>query len=211
MKSMKKTIAALVAISMIFGCVIGGTLAWLTAQSGEVKNVFTTSDINVTLTETDSDDAGTDANNNSYKMVPGWTIAKDPVVTVKSGSEACYLFVKVEESSVLKDYITYTIETGTDKWQPLPNVTGVYYREVAAAAVDQPFAVLTDNKVTVKGSVTKQMMAALQEESATQPTLTFTAYASQLYKDTNVKFDVAEAWHNISDPEDKIAYTTEQQ
>ena len=31
-------------------------------------------------------------------MIPGKTLAKDPMVTVEAGSEACYLFVKVEET-----------------------------------------------------------------------------------------------------------------
>ena len=96
--------------------VVGGTLAWLTDQTDEVKNTFTVGDINIGLTETTAD----------YKMVPGNTIAKDPTVTVKANSEACWLFVQVTESTDLKDFITYAIAEG---WTALPGVDGVYYRE----------------------------------------------------------------------------------
>lgn len=199
MKSMKKTIAVAVAISMIFGCVIGGTIAWLTANSDTVTNTFTTSGIAIELKETEGTLNGQDR---EFKMVPGYTIAKDPTVTVEGGSEDCYLFVKVEEGNGLANYLDYTVDT---TWTALPDVAGVYYREVAAADADQTFTVLTDNKVTVKGSVTKDDMAKAAQN---QPTLTFTAYASQMYKANNggesgnekVAFTATEAWANISNP-----------
>ena len=72
---MKKKILALVlALTLLVAGVVGGTLAWLTDRTAEVKNTFTVGDINIGLTETTAD----------YKMVPGNTIAKDPTVTVKS-------------------------------------------------------------------------------------------------------------------------------
>lgn len=79
----KKSLALLVAVVLVIGCVIGGTLAWLTDSTEQVKNTFTTSDIDITLTET----TGTE-----YKMVPGYTIAKDPKATVLAGSEECVPF-----------------------------------------------------------------------------------------------------------------------
>ena len=172
-----KTLVLALAVMLIVGATIGGTVAWLTAQTPSVTNTFTVGDINIELTESE---------NLNLKMVPGNTITKDPKVTVKAGSEACWLFVKVEESSVLDTYITYTVDSG---WTPLTGVAGVYYREVAATAADS-FDVLTGNQVSVKTDVTKQMMNALKAEGATQPTLTFTAYAVQ--KD-NIN-SAAEAW-----------------
>ena len=114
MKTMKKTIALLVAVSMIVGCVIGGTLAWLTHSTGPVTNTFTTSDITVTLEETTGKD---------YKMIPGYTIAKDPKVTVTTGSEECYLFVKMEKSNNFDIFMTYEIAEG---WTALDGIAGVY-------------------------------------------------------------------------------------
>lgn len=159
----KKALALVLALTLLVAGVVGGTLAWLTDQTDEVKNTFTVGDINIGLTETTAD----------YKMVPGNTIAKDPTVTVKANSEACWLFVQVTESTDLKDFITYAIAEG---WTALPGVDGVYYREVPASAADQTSSVLAGDAVTVKSDVTRTM---LETAKADAPTLTFQAYAIQ--------------------------------
>ncbi len=174
----KKTLALVLALTLLVAGVVGGTLAWLTDQTAEVKNTFTVGDINIGLTETTTD----------YKMVPGNTIAKDPTVTVKANSEACWLFVKVTESTDLKDFITYAIAEG---WTALPGVDGVYYREVPASAADQTFSVLAGDAVTVKSDVTRTMLETAKTDA---PTLTFKAYAIQ--KDHFATADAA--WAEVS-------------
>ena len=77
-------------------------------------------------------------------------------------------------------------------WKALDGVTGVYYREVAATDTDTTFSVLKDNKVTVKGTVTKDMMDSITKNNA-NPTISFTAYAVQK---ENVK-DAATAWDQV--------------
>ncbi|MGN1334479.1 MAG: SipW-dependent-type signal peptide-containing protein [Anaerovoracaceae bacterium] len=173
----KKTLTVALAVVLVLCCAVGATLAWLTDTTDPVTNTFTVGDINIDLTET----------TNNYKMVPGNTIAKDPTVTVEAGSEACWLFVKVEESANFGSFLAYSIADG---WTALEGQTGVYYREVAAPATDQEFAVLKDNQVTVKNTVTKEMLTA---ENFAYPTLTFTAYAVQ--KD-NVA-TAADAWEKL--------------
>ena len=163
---MKKTLTVVIALVLVVVMSVAGTVAYLTASTGPVVNTFTVGNIDITLAETTSD----------FKMVPGNDIAKDPKVTVLAKSEACWLFVKVEESDNLNDFVTYDIADG---WTALTGVDGVFYREVAASESNQEFAVLKDNKVTVKDTVTKAMMDALNVEGATKPTLTFTAYAVQ--------------------------------
>ena len=176
----KKIVICALSIAVIICCAVGGTFAWLTTQTGEVRNTFTIGNIDITLAETTSD----------FKMIPGETIAKDPVVTVKANSEACWLFVKVTESDNLDDFITYTVDSG---WTALTGVSGVYYREVAAVSADSSFDVLTGNAVTVKDTVTKTMMDALTDN--TLPTLTFKAYAIQ-----KSGFDTVEAaWAKVSE------------
>ena len=187
----KKTFVLLLALVLIAGAAVGGTLAWLTATTGEVKNTFTTSNIEITLVETKGGD------DREFKMIPGCTIEKDPKVTVKAGSEKCYLFVKIEKSSNFDSFMTYTVAAG---WTQLTDasdndVPGVYYRVVEASNADQEFAVLKDNQVTVKGTVTKADMNGLTEN--TYPTLTFTAYASQYMKNNTAPFTAAEAWENV--------------
>lgn len=188
----KKSLALVLALAMIVVCVVGGTLAWLTATTPEVKNTFTTSDVDITLTETTT----------NYQMIPGYTIAKDPKVTVKAGSEDCYLFVKVEKSTNFDNYMNYAIDNA---WTELES--GVYYIKIdTEAEKNVAYNVLgagsetysnveytwSDNQVLVKPTVTKTMLNALTAD--TQPTLTFTAYAVQLNKNNTTEFTAAEAW-----------------
>lgn len=180
---MKKKITLLLSLALAVAIGIGGTLAWLTAKTEEVKNTFTVGNINITLTE----EAG--GNTKEFKMVPGQTITKDPKVTVKAGSEACWLFVKIEESANLDNFISYAVADG---WTALTGVDGVYYRAVDATTTDMVYPVLTGNQVTVENDVTKAMMDNLTAD--TYPTLTFTAYAIQ-----QAGFnDAAAAWTEAS-------------
>lgn len=183
----KKIVAALLAVVLLIGIGVGGTLAWLTAKTTEVKNTFSTSNIGVQLVETTSD----------YKMIPGWEISKNPKAWIESGSEEAYLFVKVEKSENFDNFMTYEI---AEDWKELTSVAGtyykVYYREVATTQMGESnaAAILKGNKVTVKETVTKEMMTAT---GFTAPTLTFTAYASQLYKNNTEKFTPEVAWTNL--------------
>ena len=177
---MKKKLTVSLAVLALVACMTAGaTLAWLTAKTSSVTNTFTYGDINIELKETTGE---------SYKMVPGNTIAKDPKVTVKANSEACWLFVKVEKSTNFDEFMTYGIADG---WTKLDGVDGVYYREVASPTDYTVFDVLKDNSVTVKTTVTKEQFNSLT--STTMPTLTFTAYACQ--KD-NVS-TAADAWNLV--------------
>lgn len=180
-----KTVAILLALVLAIGCAVGGTLAWLISQTDSVVNTFTYGDINIGLEETTE---------GPYTITPGKDITKDPKVTVTAGSEACWLFVKVEE----KNWPTFTNADGTKKvsyhiadgWTALTGQTGVYYREVSAQKSVQEFPVLKENKVTVSEDLTKTEVDQLKEKS---PTLTFTAYAVQKDGITNA----ADAWAKI--------------
>ena len=181
----KKGLALVLALTLLVVCVVAGTLAWLTAKSDTVVNTFTTSDIKVELTET----------NETYKMVPGYDIHKDPKAKVLAGSEECFLFVKLEKSQNFDTFLTYEMAEG---WTLVPSETNVYYRKVQTADIGTAYSVLKDDQVTVKGSVTKEQMNALDAEGAVKPTLTITAYASQLHKNATETFSASEAWSNIA-------------
>lgn len=193
----KKAFALFLALALVVGGVVGGTVAWLTAKSDVVTNTFTTSDIKVELKET----TGTE-----YKMVPGYELEKDPKAWVVAGSEDCYLFVKLDwanntytSGGETKNYLTWAIADG---WRPVDGTTNVYYRTVNSTqmssnnGVTESYPVLKDNKVTVSSEITKEQMNAFT--AATLPKLTITAYASQLYKSAGEKFTAAEAWANIA-------------
>lgn len=211
MKNMKRSIALVVAIALLLGCAIGGTLAWLMDETDTVTNTFSTSTIGVELKETTTE----------YKMVPGWEINKNPKTWIAEGSEAAYLFINVVESTNFDDFMTYAIADGwtllgsdsakqgsyitTDNTTP---DSYVIYREVTTKDLgeDKAFDILNGNKIVVKGEVTKEMMTANDFE---QPTLSFKAYAHQLWKTNEpatgatadaiaeAKFKPAEAWENV--------------
>lgn len=158
-----KLVVAMLAVTLLIGCAIGGTVAWLTDKTTAVVNTFTYGNINITLAETTG---------SNYKIIPGVDITKDPKVTVKANSEDCWLFVKVEKAGTFVDgKVTYSIADG---WTALTGQTDVYYREVSAATTDTEYYVLEGNKVTVSDTLTKEDI-----QNITNPTLTFTAYAVQ--------------------------------
>lgn len=178
---MKKSFALILALVLVVGCVVGGTVAWLTATSDTVTNAFTTSDIKVQLKETKT----------NFKMIPGYTIEKDPKATALAGSEECWLFVKLEKSTNFDSYLTYEMADG---WSLVEGQTNVYARKVLTANIGTAYSVLKGDQVTVKGDVTKTMM---ETATTSNPTLTITAYASQLHKNATTEFTAKEAWDNI--------------
>lgn len=199
----KKTLALLLACCLTIGVAAGGTLAWLTDSTGEVKNTFTSADIDVTLTETFNTDSDNDSENDKWQaqMIPGYSYTKDPKVTVSANSVDCYLFVKFEETNNPSTYLTYTSTlteangwtqgtgTGADK-NGVP--ANVWYRKVLASDTTRSWELLSGNTISVKDTVTKDNMS-----TAASATLTYTAYASQLYKSAGEEFTAAEAWANI--------------
>lgn len=219
-RSGSKVLVLALAMVLLVTATVGGTLAWLTDKTDEVKNVFTTADIGVTLVETFNTDTNNDQKPDTWRaqLVPGYSYVKDPVVTVKADSVDCWLFVKFEETNTPSTYLTYTSTlTTTNDWTQGDGTnipSNVWYREVTSSDKDQSWYLLdgvhedgcnkgddctckfADGKVTVKDSLTKSSMPA---DNAT-PQLTYTAYAFQLYKDAGEKFTAVEAWGKINPP-----------
>ena len=170
-----KTFAAMLALVLVIGCAVGGTVAWLVSSTDPVVNTFTYGDINITLSETTGND---------YKIIPGVNIGKDPKVTVKKDSEACWLFVKVEKAGTfVANKVTYSIATGWTQGDGTNIPENVYYREVEAVTADTSYYVLQGSTeypngvVTVSEELTKAEVNSITAEN--QPKLTFTAYAVQ--------------------------------
>lgn len=177
-----KLVVAMLAVTLLIGCAIGGTVAWLTAKTDAVVNTFTYGDINIELFEHNYD-----ASNNTlgttevkkvedYKIIPGVDLPKDPTVRVKGGSEACWLFIKVEQTGTfVENKVTYSVKTGENGWTALNNESGVYYREVDAVTQNTTFNILTGNQVTVSEDLTKEDIKDITGNQV----LKFTAYAVQ--------------------------------
>ena len=130
-------------------------------------NTFTVGNVDITLEEPAGETA-----NFEFKMIPGNTIAKDPQVTVATESEDCYLFVKVEKSENLDNYIDYTVNTN---WT-LVDESNLIYRYDGEIVKGTPISILADDQVTVKSTVDSTLMEAAKTNA---PELSFTAYAIQ--------------------------------
>lgn len=163
MKKGRRILSLLCGVLLV-GASVLGTAAYLTDRTEKLTNTFTVGTIDISLAE----------NTSSFKMIPGNDIDKDPIITVESGSEASYLFVKVEESDNFANFMTWQIAAG---WTELTGQTGVYYRLTDATNTDLSFHVLANDSVHVLESVTKGELDALT--SGTLPKLSFTAYAVQ--------------------------------
>ena len=192
----KKIYIIIVSILSICSFLVGTSVAWLSSTTDTVVNTFTYGDINIKIEETDTQDNDNNEFTNSYKMLPGNKITKDPKITVLANSEDSYLFVEIKESENFKDFMKYELVEG---WTLVEGTENVYVREVTKKDSDQEFYVLKDNTVTVLESVTKAMLNDLDKDGQTNyPTLSFTAYAVQ--RDSKIEaIDTAvEAWSIVS-------------
>ena len=192
---MKKKIASLVlvfALALALG--IGGTVAWLTAQTEAVVNTFTVGDINLTLAESVA---------NTFDIVPGDIKAKDPTVTVAANSENCYVFVKVTEANNTHAALTGAIVSwavDTSIWTAVPNHAGYWYKEVNKSNSATPITVFTDaiaddgknGSVSINENITKEMVTAI---NGNKPTITVVAAAVQKDNIPNVET----AWDKLPD------------
>lgn len=198
-----KTIAMILAMTMILVSLISGTLAWLTDKSDEVQNTFTTTDIDVTLIETlkpDGTEVAAGVTDWSVDLIPGCSYSKNPKVSVSEDSIDCYLFVKFEEPTNTTNILEYTSNlTTTNGWTQgdgtnIPN--NVWYRTVTKTdnpkAADRTWELLKDNTVKISKDLTKTNMPSENLN------LKYTAYAFQLKKNNTDNFTAAEAWKEIN-------------
>lgn len=208
-----KTLVMLLSVITIIGGTFGGSLAWLVDTSPAVTNVFTVGRVKVSTEPQTSTFSLRGGRDDSLRMVPGWELTiEDPAVIVEAGSEACYLFMKIDEDAGsfytdeqigFRDYLSYKVTEGwtlltSDGVNPVP--ANVYYRVVERSDVDQAFNLIHEKKVKVSEHITSEMLDALTKPGAALPSLTFSAYAVQLYSGNDVTFSPAEAWAKTSDP-----------
>ncbi len=197
--SNKKFIAILsvfvmLALTMVVGCAVDGTVAWLVSESESSVSTFTLGDINIKLTKAE-------AESQPLKIIPGVDIRRSLKVTVEPNSEACWLFVKVEGTnwSHFPDAngtakVSYSVAGGTNDWKALDNYPGVYYREVSAENAKTGVEYDVNCNVTVSQMLTKAEVNSIA--AGTQPQLSFTAYAVQRLGID----DAAAAWAAANNP-----------
>lgn len=193
-----KKAALLLCSAVLLVCIsIGATVAYLTSKD-TVTNTFTVGNVQIKLDETDVDingvkDGDTRVKANSYKLLPGHTYTKDPMVTVLSGSESCYVKMTVT-FTMAKELDAIFAPTGADmtsifkgydstNWIAKGNTkdTGAntrtyefWYKEaVPATTADYPLDALFD-QIVVPGTITNAQLATIKDM-----TITVNAYAIQ--------------------------------
>lgn len=187
----KALILTLCAVLLVTASMLG-TMAYLTSTD-EVKNTFTVGQVKITLDEAqvngdgkpiDKDgevvDDPADAKRvkaNSYKLLPGHTYTKDPIVHVNSTSEDCYLFVKVaNEIAAIEDGTKVAAQMAEKGWVAVNGAPDVYVytQSNAPAVVEGGSNVTVFDNFTISGTVDNATLATYNNK-----TITVTAYAIQ--------------------------------
>lgn len=208
MKTRSKALLLTLCAVLLVAATIFGTMAYLTSTD-TVTNTFTVGKVNIKLDEAKANPDGTLVEGaervkaNEYKLLPGHTYNKDPMVTVLSGSESSYVkmtvtFSKADELDAIfaPDGANLTsIFNGYDaaNWIAKGNTKGAdntrtyefWYKEaVAAPTADVALDALFDS-ITVPGEITNEQLATIEGM-----TITVNAYAIQ----ADGFADAAAAW-----------------
>ena len=177
---MNKRLVVLVAVLVAALVGITGTIAWLT-DTGEVTNTFTVGNITMTMDESDVDNSSADKDRdtaNTYHLLPGQQYVKDPQIHIGANSEACYVFIKVENglanieaASEQDGYKTIAEQIEENDWTALEGVSGVYYKTQAATTEIVDLDIFEQLKI---GNVDSDTLA-----DYAQSNIVVTAYAIQ--------------------------------
>ena len=186
MKNKKTALLLVLGAILLVAATMFGTVAYLTSTD-TVKNTFTVGNVAITLDETDVDvygvkDTDDRVKENVYKLIPGHTYVKDPTVHVAAGSEAAWLFVKVEDGiAAIQGATTIADQLEDNGWTPLDGVANVYTREKVVSKNEvQNFQVFGSFTLTDDANVSAYASASI----------TVTAYAVQADGFENAK----DAW-----------------
>lgn len=198
MKTRSKALLLTLCAVVLVVATVFGTMAYLTSTD-EVVNTFTVGSVKITLDEAKANPDGslvegaTRVKANSYKLLPGHTYNKDPMVTVLKGSEASYIkmtvtFSKASELDAIFDPTganLTSIFNGYDStnWIYKGNTKNAnadtrtyefWYKEaVGAPTGDVALDALFDS-ITVPGTITNEQLATIKGM-----TITVNAYAIQ--------------------------------
>lgn len=197
MKKFKALLVVACALLLVAASVFG-TMAYLTSTD-TVTNTFTVGNVAIKLDEASVNTDGSLVEGaarvkaNSYKLLPGHTYNKDPMVTVLSGSESSYVKMTVtfSKASALDAIFAPTgaeltsIFNGYDaaNWIYKGNTKDAtadtrtyefWYKEaVGAPTADVALDALFDS-ITVPGEITAEQLATIEGM-----TITVNAYAIQ--------------------------------
>lgn len=195
MKTRSKVLLTLVCAVLLVTASVLGTMAYLTSTD-EVVNTFTVGKVSIKLDEAKANTDGTLFGNddtrvkaNTYKLLPGHTYNKDPMVTVLKDSESSYIKLNVvvtkskELDAIGVDLLTTFKGYDSTNWIYKGNTEDTtantrtyefWYKEaVAAPNADVALDALFD-QIVVPGTITNAQL-----ESIANMTITVTAHAIQ--------------------------------
>ena len=198
MKTRSKALLLTLCVVLLVAASVLGTMAYLTSTD-EVTNTFTVGQVKIKLDEAKANPDGSLVANadrvkaNEYKLLPGHTYNKDPMVTVLSGSESSYVKMTVTFSKANELDAIFapggadltSIFNGYDaaKWIAKGNTKDAtantrtyefWYKEtVGAPTADVALDALFDS-ITVPGTITNEQLATIEGM-----TITVNAYAIQ--------------------------------
>ena len=190
-KKLVTVVSAMFCAVVLVAGSIAGTIAYLTSTA-QVTNTFTVGNVKITMDEAKVDlygvaEGGRTTSGNKYKLIPGHTYTKDPLIKVDANSENCYLFVEVvngiKDVEVLDDSDPATIVTikeqlATNGWV---NLSGNiwYYNQGATngTKVTAGASIPTFASFTLKDNA--DVSALADGEGNVSATVVITAYAVQ--------------------------------
>ena len=198
-KQRNKSFALLLALVLLIGCIAGGTIAWLIAESKTVTNTFVAGQVGeLTLKENNAE-----IEKNEYVIVPGVNIPKDPKVSYApaKGNDVekvpVYVFVKITADEWTKSDNTYSMISGdktmmswtvADEWKLVPGETDVYYIAVAKGNSITDQEIIEGSTITVNSTTVNEDNI---EDLADASDLEFSVYAIQ---QGGFEGDPAAAW-----------------
>ena len=213
MKKLKKALLLLLCMVLAVGGSILGTLAYLT-DTETVTNTFSVGDIRIALDEAKVTPDGVPVQGadrvqaNEYHLLPGLTYTKDPVLTVEGGSEACYIYIRVDNGiQALETAGDTSIAAQIEKngWEKLDGVENVYYKTHSQSAADTKYA--TFESFTIDGDKVDNTMLSTYQGA----TVTVTGYAVQKdgFGSAKAAWDAADFPEN-ADADAVVVTTTEE-
>ena len=174
MKNLKKALIAGTCSVLLVAGSVAGTMAWL-QDTDSVTNTFTVGAVDITLDEKDVDNStdGKDRDQaNTYKIFPGQTYEKDPIVHVDANSEDAWLFVRVENNlTQIEADTTIAAQMAENGWTLVEGETNVFAlaTTVAGGANKNVF-----ENFTISGTVDNTTLSQYEDT-----TIDVTAYAVQ--------------------------------
>lgn len=182
MKNTKKVLLLVLCAVLLVGASVAGTVAYLTSTD-TVTNTFTVGKVEITLEEYGINADGSIDKTTTHEeldeilLVPGRKIEKNPFITVDAESEACWLFVKIENGLEGAGEIKMA-----DGWTAVDGKNGYYMYNDKATAESDPIDVFTAFECSKEISSTD--IAAYEGKQ-----IIVTAYAVQAES-----VDKADAW-----------------